>query len=488
MNKKTNSNRKRLSAWTWLGCLLLGTAALLTTSCAKDGFTDESFVPGNGVTNTQLTSPSADDIKVEVSADGSRQTISWPVVNGAGGYQAVLTNLTTNEVVVDSIIDGLSFMVNREEDTNYKVTVQVLGNEKLGNTAGEVTTKSFNTFSQSYATIPTGTDLYEYFQNNPVPDPDASVESTEVVYDLVAGGEYTVSQLLDFNYHNVTLRTADKSNHATITYAADANISASRGFSLKYVDIDASATTKPVIEMYKYETDPDGILDKPKNYYLCECIRIIDCNIKGVVSSLFYDNNKAYCVVTFLIKNSVIQMNTTTAETKNESWISFQGGGAKDFSVANSTIYQTGAGAPKYFLRYNNSARIDRYGWTTADHTTITYTNNTFYKVNSGQWSNYSGISNYSRYDLQKNIWVDCGSSDIARRVMGNGRIGTNSSATYNQNTYWKDGAAVDQGDFDPSGTALQTDPAFEDATNGDFTPTGAEQIANKTGDLRWFE
>ena len=97
------------------------------TSCAGDGFADESFVPGNGVTNTQLVSPSADDITITPSPDGSKQTIEWPVVNGAGGYQAILTNLTTDEVMVDSIIDGLSFIVDREEDTNYQLDLKVLG-------------------------------------------------------------------------------------------------------------------------------------------------------------------------------------------------------------------------------------------------------------------------------------------------------------------------------------------------------------------------
>lgn len=136
MNKKQISKRNRFFTWTWQGCLLLGAAGFLTTSCASDGFTDESFVSGNGVTNTQLVSPSVDDITITPSADGSKQTIAWPVVNGAGGYQAILTNLTTEEVMVDSIIDGLSFIVDREEDTNYQLNIMVLGNEKLGNTAG----------------------------------------------------------------------------------------------------------------------------------------------------------------------------------------------------------------------------------------------------------------------------------------------------------------------------------------------------------------
>ena len=198
MKQKQISKRNRFFTWTWQGCLLLGVAVFLMTSCAGDGFADESFVPGNGVTNTQLVSPSVDDITITPSADGSKQTIAWPVVNGAGGYQAILTNLTTDEVMVDSIIDGLSFIVDREEDTNYQLDLKVLGNEKLGNTAGEMVSKAFTTFSESNGTIANGTDLYEYFQTNPVPDPQEGAETDEFIFDLVSNGEYTISQPLDF--------------------------------------------------------------------------------------------------------------------------------------------------------------------------------------------------------------------------------------------------------------------------------------------------
>ncbi len=44
MNKKQISKRNRFFTWTWQGCLLLGVAGFLMTSCAGDGFADESFV------------------------------------------------------------------------------------------------------------------------------------------------------------------------------------------------------------------------------------------------------------------------------------------------------------------------------------------------------------------------------------------------------------------------------------------------------------
>jgi hypothetical protein len=212
----------------------------------------------------------------------------------------------------------------------------------------------------------------------------------------------------------------------------------------------------------------------------------MDCAIAGVVGSLFYDNNKAYGVVNFLIKNSIIQLTTTTDKIKNQAWISFQGGGVKDFSMTNSTIFQMGDGNPQFFLRYNNSIRIDRLGWTKSDHTTITYTNNTFYKVGSGNWSNYSGMADYSVYNVQNNIWYACGNGQIARRILGNGRLGTNASATWNNNTYWNEDGQVDQGTYD-TGTVLTTNPDFENPAEVNFTPRGAEQVEKKTGDPRWY-
>ena len=481
-------SKKRFFKSYWL---LAAGFGLMAVGCADDGFDDESFQSGNGVTNTQLVSPSADDITITASPDGSKQTIAWPVVYGAGGYQAILKNLTEDEIVVDTIIDGLSFATSRLEDTNYEVTVQVLGNEKLGNKAGEVTSKLFTTFADSYATIPTGTDLYQYFQDNPVPAPAEDAESDEIIYDLEAGGEYTVSQPLDMGLHKVLLRTNDKLKHAIITLAEGAYFVCTDALSFNYLSFDCSATAKPFILLNENPDEsllPEPVDGKQSEYFRIKHIKIQNSEIMGVNASLIYDNNKKYCVATLLIKNTIIQMQSVADNIKNESWISFQGGGAKDFSVINSTIYQTGTDRPKYFIRYNNSVRIDRIGWPTTDHTTMTYLNSTFYNVNAGNWANYAGISNYSQYDLQNNIWVDCGDGAIARRVMGNSRLGTNSSINYFRNTYWKDGEATDQSTYDTTETALTTDPAFVDAANGNFTPTGAEQVEYQTGDPRWLE
>ena len=62
MNKNQKTRRSRGFAWMIGSGLLLSAAALLTTSCAKDGYDDESF--DSGVSNTQVKSLNAEDITV----------------------------------------------------------------------------------------------------------------------------------------------------------------------------------------------------------------------------------------------------------------------------------------------------------------------------------------------------------------------------------------------------------------------------------------
>jgi hypothetical protein len=70
--------------------------------------------------------------------------------------------------------------------------------------------------------------------------------------------------------------------------------------------------------------------------------------------------------------------------------------------------------------------------------------------------------------------------------MMGNGRMGTNSTASWGNNTYWQEGEAKDNSQYD-TGFILSSDPAFADPANGNFTPTGSEQLERRTGDPRWL-
>ena len=122
------------------GLFLLGlvlSAGTLFTSCDDVYDDDASF--RSDVTNQTLTSPDVDKIVVTPSTDGTSQTISWPVVHGAKGYEVSFYDMSDpeNPAVLDEMnnknIDGCSVTVSREEDMNYRFTVKALGNEALNN-------------------------------------------------------------------------------------------------------------------------------------------------------------------------------------------------------------------------------------------------------------------------------------------------------------------------------------------------------------------
>ena len=180
------------------------------------------------------------------------------------------------------------------------------------------------------------------------------------------------------------------------------------------------------------------------DFYRVDSVAVSNITVNNMKNSIFYDNNVKYCVVDLTLDNTTLSLATTAVE--NEALISFKAGGAKDFTVRNSTIYGNGDVA-KYFIRYNNNARLDRYGFDTAtDFQTMTYLDNTFYNLlkSDGQWGNYNGIAGmkYSKFNVQKNIWFDCG-KDIIRRMAGGRFNGTQSDGICLQYLFQRWGGSI---------------------------------------------
>ena len=481
---------------TW-GMLGLAGGALTMASCAQDDLTGEKF--DSGVYNTQLEAPSVDDITITPNSDGTVQTIAWPVVDGAGGYHAILKNLDNDEILKDTLIDGISFTAKRMEDTNYQLSLAVLDNEEKHNKGTEAVEKAFNTFTTSFQTIPAG-DLATYFKENPVPE-DAITEM--LYYDLQPGGEYTLSENIDFRNKRVALRTPNGNNHAKITYTGKVSIKTGTLFTLKYVDIDASQSENPVIALsetpdenikgLKNQIENNKETTKPSNYYnILGAITINGCNITGVNNNLVYDSNVKYCLESLIINNSTIHLTlSSNTNISGNAVIYFKGGYANTLQVANSTFWNTGDADAKYFVQYNNDGRAVRGGYT---NSWVNFLNSTFYNIaKAGQWANYGGFNGQkcSCFDVEKCIFVDCGNKQVIRRILGGRGPATYATAITNYNTYMFNGEFESTGGivetYDLSGTAIEEDPSFKDAANGDFTVSGAAQIANKTGDPRWL-
>ncbi len=274
---------------------------------------------------------------------------------------------------------------------------------------------------------------------------------------------------------------------AGATYTVSGSLVAPAGITINGngATIDATGLEAPFILM-----DETPAVEVVSDYYRVDGVKIDNVTLTNVANSLFYDNNVKYCVVDFTIANSTIALTTTAVE--NEAVISFKGGGAKDLTFIDNTIYGNNEVA-KYFVRYNNSARLDRYGFDKeTEFQTMTYLSNTFYGLlkSDGQWGNYSAISgqNYIKYDVQKNIWYNCG-NDIIRRMAG-GRFGGSAPLEFAYNTYFNNGESIAESEasYDNSGNILTTNPDFADAAAANFTIGGTtEQAKYQTGATKWL-
>ena len=487
MNYKHISRRSRSFLRMWHGGVL-GAAALLMASCAVDGYDDdERFV--SDVSGATLSSPQASDITITPSADGKNQTITWPVVPGAMGYLVSFFDEGNMDepLVRDSLVDGCSITVSREEDMNYLLTIQTKGNAKAGNNdASEATQLKISTFTPTFMTIPAGSDLNAWFAANPVPD-DALTANLN--YDLEAGGSYTLSDVLDFNGHRVTLRSNSKTNRALITYTGDkSGIATCAAMGIKYLNFDCQgmAANKGVFAFSKAPTvENDATYGAP---VIWDPITILNCNFDNVNGYFFWDNATKVAAKTVLVDNCVVHLTPQSAISGGVFWTN-KAGHINDLTVSNSTFWESpdSPGDYKYFYQ----AGLTRAKDIGVASNSVNYMNCTFYHVtwNDGQWGNYNGMNGKpdSYWVLTDCIFFDCSNSGSVPRRFLHGKA-NQPTATFRNNTYMNaDGTFQDPQNYDVSGTNIEEDPQFANPAAGDFHISGPKQVALKTGDPRWL-
>lgn len=483
---------------TVLSLICIG-VALSVTSCI-DGFKDDlTWAPS--VQNAQLESPAADQIVVTPSADGSKLTVKWPVVYGAGGYQFSLyiVDDPSKPVLVgteNEVIDGCSAVRPMQEDTHYKVVVKTLGNTKYNNKeATTASEKLYDNLLAVTATIPSGTNLTDYFTANPMPS-----SSTELCYQLEANGNYTMSGDVAIG-SQVTFR-GDKIHHAKITMTNGSFVNNGVGFKMKFMDIDysgfAGTASNSIILM---SATPNPAIPLTSAGYTVvpttAPIAIQSCKITGLKYYLFYDNSKKYGIGTFLIKDCIIGQNTNTF---NQATIRFGAGMVKDMTITNSTFYNevTGNSSNRICQISSGNAGSVKPLTETWANGSVTITNSTFYHCAEGAQSfNSNGAMGQvgDKITIQKCVIVNSaenattsGSNGFVRRFR---RGSASATFTGGGNSYWYNGVfpigEVQGTTCDTSGDYIQTDPKLTYQGNGVFTMAGADQIARGSGDPRWL-
>ncbi len=484
--------------------LLLASALTFAITSCVDGY-DDDHAWKSTVQNQQLTSPEESTIVIAFSADGLTQTISWPVVPGAGGYKLSVYDINDPDnpvtIVEDVVVDGIALKnIPSFDDTKFKLLITTLGNVKMNNTeAPTPTEKSYTNMLPTTAVIPTGTNLTQYFIDNPI-----SADSiVDLCYQLEVGGTYTMTG--DINqYLNTLVIRGDKvlTPHPVISISAGSFINDGGGFRLQYLDIDYTSYSegnknKALVQM-NTTLNPAVVLSGNSSLVVPTSKPIIlqSCNIKNMKSRLFDDGAKKYAIGTFLIKDCILGFD---ASEVNDGVIFCASGMIKDFTMTNSTMYNTRKVAgSNYFLRIHGGSAADILPKTeTWGGGSCTLSNSTFFQcAYGGQTYNSNGKCWKQASDklaVTKCVFVDSygdgiNHTGIIRRI----RSSSNTQPfTADCNTYWYDGAfeqeEVDHGNGDKSGTAIDTDPLLVYDNNGGFTMSGATQISKRTGDPRWL-
>jgi hypothetical protein len=464
-------------------------SALFFTSCVEGYKDDWNF--SAGVENVELQSPDAEKVTITKSADGTKLTVSWPVVFGAGGYQFSLyiVDDPANPVAVgqeNETVDGCYAEREMQEDTRYKVVIKTLGNPKYNNREAATATEiAYNNMLPVTAVIPNGANLTDYFAANPIPASD-----TELCYELEAGGSYTMNGNVPTKLTSVTFR-GDKTNHAKLTMTGGAFLNDGAGLVLKFLDIDCSAFDGTAVILLNATFNPAAEAAMSAGGYVVipttSPIAVQSCRITGLYQRLFYDNNKKYAIGTFLIKDCVIGQDVASSVQLIRS----QQTVFKDLTLTNSTFYNERINGG-YFIQIQagqvTAVRPDAETWANAN---LTITNSTFWQiVKTDQMGNYANnfAQRGNNITIRSCIFVDCGNKAVIRRFGGGN---ANATLTCGFNSYWYDGAFVaaelTTTPKDASGTHFETDPQLRNPAGGDFTPQGAAQIAARTGDPRWL-
>ncbi len=349
---------------------------------------------------------------------------------------------------------------------SYQMTVITSSGKVISVDADDLLSVSFSPASIEIAPA-SGTDLADAFNGLDL----SGVGLVDV--KLEAGGEYTCNAPVNCA---ATLQIlGDVDNPAKIKMGDNKFLVIDKGLALANVEIDASECNTQLI---CWNSTPSVPAVESGQFVILDPVIVNNVKVTGMTSSFMYDGGKAYVWDAMTINNCVLEW-----ESQDKNGFNFASSMPIVWNVSNNTMYS------KVKTGQNFIGCSGKRPWQVTGYESrkgeINFENNTFFQLaNSKQFFNTNTLKGQKNelFTFKKNIFVDCSNKKIYANITNN-----NAQLTCEDNTYWFDGAAYEEPSSYNSDAGLQTDPAFVDPANGDFTPTGAEQVEKKTGDPRWL-
>lgn len=484
---------------------------LFAASCAQ-GVDDETF--SAGVTNAQLESPAADSFAVTfvTDANGAEQVkVTWPVVVGAGGYLCSVWNVNdpnNPEVILENYKnDGAALYFPLVEDSNYKVTVQTLGNEKYGNKDALSTTEVDVKTMIDGIPVPVGSDVGEFITKYITDNAEklakerAANPNFEIAFDLVGGETYTMAVDAKSDVQPIRVR-GDRYNRPTLQLLSSANFEPANGLKLKFLNIDATGLNQTNDALIIMPEAPENGIKGEKTYLCQKPIRIETCWINNLGRSLINGGNSPWGVVELRVADCIIQLNMA-CNGAHKTFINMFGnadsqafggsnnnyGGIQNMFFVNSTIYnifqpEANNEGSAYFYRGGNADLAGTFG---ANAGQFTVRDCTFGRmVPNKNAADRMCNKDYFIGTFENTIWYDCWR--IQKFKQGS------AVWSFPNTTFWN--VTMDPDNTD-KGLMILEDPGFGakypttaldfGATNGgvDFKPSGEKSSA--IGDPRWL-
>ncbi len=219
-------------------------------------------------------------------------------------------------------------------------------------------------------------------------------------------------------------------------------------------------------------------------------VEIAGVKITGLKKALFYSNGKYYVAKNFNINwvNVELAADATTFDFT-------KGSTAENFTVMNSTFYAPTATTKSFYSSQSGQKTTE---WSSSAVQTFKFHNNTMYNLARAKnfFTHRQNSQKWLTFDIQKNIFVNCGKSGQVIKGFNGGGSSANPTWIVKGNAFNFDGAdtSADEStgdDAEPIQDSVAGVVTFTDAASGDFN--GEFQLAedatepeNKIGAPAW--